>query len=139
MRRNRLAIAITIAVTLVVRAIPRIVAALLLVLVAASHAMAEPPSSIRQQLEIQAKRKLLAGAVLVATGLVILPVTAALAQSNSRPVPASRAVGGLAITAVGTGLLWSGAQDRRRAAQQPEIAFSVIVGRETGIAIQRRW
>ena len=45
---------------------------------------------------------------------------------------------GFGITAVGTVLMWKGAQDRRKATN-PQTAFGVFTGRATGVQLRRSW
>ena len=74
------------------------------------------------------------GVALAVGGLILLPVTVVGKTERN----ASPALLGLGITAVGTVLIWKGAQDRRKAVS-PQTTVAVFTGRSTGVQVRRVW
>ena len=74
------------------------------------------------------------GVALAVGGLILLPVTVA----GNAGRDTSPELLGLGITAVGTVLIWKGAQDRRKAVS-PQTTVAVFTGRSTGVQVRRVW
>ena len=79
--------------------------------------------------------KIWTGVALVAGGAVLMPVTTV--HVNHGGNDATRLAGTAMIFGGGT-LVWFGFQDQRTALR-PNTAFAVIIGRQNGIQIARRW
>ena len=109
-----------------------LIAVLIALMVTASSAFAAD-AQVDQVLLQKARHKTWAGIALVGIGAFVLPVT-----NTSKNTPSSAELTtGLAAIATGSVLLWSGAQDRRKAS--PHTQLSVAVGRRTMLWVQRVW
>jgi len=82
----------------------------------------------------KSSRKIWIGAGLAGAGAFILPITATRTPNQS---PAT-AVVGVGFIGVGSGLIWLGTQERRRA-MLPQTTVDVFLGPRNGIQIRRAW
>ena len=80
------------------------------------------------------KAKILAGAIMMGVGAVVVPVTAA-----RDGVSDGAAFGtGLSLMGTGSALVWWGVQQQRHALR-PNTSVGVIVGRSNAVQIRRSW
>src|SRR5579862_4603763 len=103
--------------------------------------MAVPPAAA-QQIDDQMRERLHKatariwfGAALIAGGALVVPVTAT--RSDGR-VNGSATIVGLGAMGLGTGLVWSGFQARRRTVH-PQTDFGIVLGRRNGVIVRRVW
>jgi hypothetical protein len=119
----------------------RTIAMMLCVVAVSATTFAGPPES-EERAAAHARRgkvKLTVGVALAAAGAWTLPVTGVrpngLGNDSSGGGPQIWA--GLGLIAAGSGLVWSGVSDRRRA--QPQLTLRVVAGRTTAVGLRRTW
>jgi hypothetical protein len=81
----------------------------------------------------RATRKMWLGSGMMVAGAIIAPITATKARDQ-----ANVGLVGLGVVAVGTVVLWSGAQSRRKALQ-PNTTLRLQLGRTAAVQFQRVW
>jgi hypothetical protein len=123
-----------------------IIAAMVLVVFAVTAASAQPNASDPTPAQIhRGKTKMWIGVGLVGAGLLMIPwtgatqtgATQAAAQDNRLEGPAVWT--GLGLMAIGSCIIWWGAQERRQAVPKPQMTFGVVLGRNNGVQIRRVW
>jgi hypothetical protein len=116
-----------------------IIGATVLVVFATMAVSAQPVAADPTAAQIhRGKTKMWIGVGLVGAGLAMIPLTALPARpSEARETPAMWS--GLGLTALGSGLIWWGAQQRRQAVPKPQMTFGVALGRNNGVQIRRTW
>jgi hypothetical protein len=117
-----------------------IIAATVLVLFATMGASAQPVAADPTAAQIhRGKTKMWIGVGLVGTGLVMIPLTVLPARPPSATREGPAMWSGLGLTALGSGLIFWGAQERRQAVPKPQMTFGVALGRINGVQIRRTW
>src|SRR5690349_16956305 len=111
----------------------RAVALLLLLGLLAPSVSAQRAQTENERLLRRARGKTISGIALMAFGLVVLPSSLDKEKDVDDAMPLM-AVGSMMVGGV---LLWSGAQDRRKAF--PQTRIGVMVGRTTSVQIKRTW
>jgi hypothetical protein len=103
------------------------------VLFVVSPATAGQSKPTEEQLLRSGARNITIGTVLVAAGLVAMPIT----DLNDPHKDTQRAVGA-GLTAAGMGFVLWGVHDRYKAVR-PQISFGAVVGKSKAVYVRRRW
>jgi hypothetical protein len=74
------------------------------------------------------------GITLLTAGGLLLPITA----TNRQDLPESAVMGSMLLMGAGSGLVYWGVQQRRRAVH-PSTAFGVTFGRRRSVLVRRSW
>jgi len=104
-----------------------------LVLFVVSPATAGQSQATQEQLLRGGARNITIGTVLIAAGLVVMPIT----DLNDPHKDTQRAVGA-GLTAVGGGFMLWGVHDRHKAVR-PQVTFGAAIGKSNAVYIRRRW
>jgi hypothetical protein len=110
----------------------KVTAVILLLSLAAGPAMAQDRAD-REKRVRRAARQMWLGSGMMATGAFLLPITAATGSRDD-----ANGLVGIGVIAVGSVVLWSGAQNRRKALR-PSTTVSLQLGRTTAVQLQRVW
>ena len=106
---------------------------LAIVLFGVSHATAGQQQSANEELLRRGARKITIGTVLIAAGLVAMPIT----DLNDPNKDVQRTVGAGLVAAGGGFVLW-GVHDRYNAVRS-QVTFGATIGRTNVVYVRRRW
>jgi hypothetical protein len=113
-----------------------LIAALLALLIASQASAQQLTDKQRTERVRSANRKITIGLVLMGAGALAAPLTALNRRTGDTDGAAMSASVGVMI--LGSGIVWWGATDRRRALQ-PQIAIGIGVGKAKSIRVTRTW
>lgn len=114
-----------------------IVVAVLLTVVATAHPFAQQTTNDHTAEQLRnANRKIMIGLVLMGAGALAAPLTALARREGDPGGPVMNTSIGMMV--VGSGIVWWGATERRRALQ-PQTTIGVDVGRTIGFHVRHIW
>ena len=114
-----------------------LIAAFLMLAIAAEVSAQQVTDKQRAEQIRSATRKIRIGLVLMGVGAVAAPV-AALSRKTGDPGGGPAMNASIGVMFLGSGVVWWGAVERRRAVQ-PQIAIGIGLGRAKSIRLTRSW
>jgi hypothetical protein len=106
-----------------------------LVLIATTSTLGQQPTNEQKTQQLRSgNRRIVIGLAMIAIGALVAPLTA---LNSDEPEGATMAAS-VGTMMVGSGVVWWGATERRRAIQ-PQTTIGFLHGRKVGLQFRRSW